>query len=754
MDGNNRRMEKYMKHKKILSILLAAVTAVGLSGCSGSNTSSGSTDGTPDVGGETVSGEPTAANVSVNGWKFSQVAMGGGGFVSGVFTTSQDGLYYARTDVGGAYRYNKELEKWESLSYGISEDDQGFLGIAGLAFGASDPNRLYLLAGTSYLSGGRTALFISNDYGSTFTRTELTDTIKVDGNGMGRGNGERLAVDPKNSDIVYAGGMSTGGLIKSTDGGLTFTKLDLGTDTTTANINGICSIIIDPTSGDDNSCSTIYAALSRKGDYNIYKSTDAGATWAPVEDAPKGLMVQRMKYNGDGKIIITYADAEGPWNSNRGSGGIRALTIADDSMEDITPEKRSYGDVVIDPNDPNRMVACTENVYSQQPTGAFGDEFYVTTDGGKTWKYLNDIMTMSDGGVAWHAGSAMHWCSSMAIDPNNTDRVMVVSGNGIFASDNIWDEKPDFHFFGKGVEETVPYELVSIPGGKLVTVVGDYDGFAQDDAAEFGTMHSSAAGSMTGLGVAMGSTDIWVKAANSTSGNDFWYTEDGGATWNNVKNSPLETGAAHGGSVAVSADGKTFYWAPDNGAFIFRTDNRGETWEKCEGGLSCKRIIADPVNPEYVYASSGSAFYYSSDRGKTFTANNDLTVFNSTRPAVVAGVEGKIYFCAMGLQVSEDHGQTFKRIDTVSNCQMVGLGRGRNDGDPEAIYIWGQPTSEDPVGLYWSEDEGATWKRINDDNLQFGGTGNGKFVYGDWNVYGRVYMSTLGLGVVYGDLIQ
>lgn len=106
---------------------------------------------------------------------------------------------------------------------------------------------------------------------------------------MGRGNGERLAVDPKNSDIVYAAGMSSGGLIKSTDGGQTFTYLDLGVDTSTNNNNGICSILIDPQSGDDSSCSTIYAALSSKGDYNLFKSTDAGATWAPVEDAPKGL---------------------------------------------------------------------------------------------------------------------------------------------------------------------------------------------------------------------------------------------------------------------------------------------------------------------------------------------------------------------------------------------------------------------------------------------------------------------------------
>ncbi|MGN1423954.1 MAG: hypothetical protein ACI4XA_11300, partial [Oscillospiraceae bacterium] len=202
-----------MKHSRLMSFVLAAVTAISLTGCNNGSGSSDASDNTPDNS-SSVTGD-ISSTVSENGWKFGQVAMGGGGFVSGVFATKEEGLYYARTDVGGAYRFNKDTGKWESMSYDISEEDRGFLGIAALAFAENEPNKVFLLAGTSYFSGGRTALYISDDYGNTFTRTELTDMIKVDGNGMGRGNGERLAVDPKNSNIIYAGGMSTGGLIKS-----------------------------------------------------------------------------------------------------------------------------------------------------------------------------------------------------------------------------------------------------------------------------------------------------------------------------------------------------------------------------------------------------------------------------------------------------------------------------------------------------------------------------------------------------------
>ena len=136
-----------MKHRKLLSLFLAAAMAVSISGCSGNGSGSGeSGDSNVSSGaaGEdsSVVEMPTSSRVSENGWEFGQVAMGGGGFVSGVFATSQDGLYYARTDVGGAYRYNKDTQLWESMSYGVSEEDQGFLGIAALAFGEKDPNQI------------------------------------------------------------------------------------------------------------------------------------------------------------------------------------------------------------------------------------------------------------------------------------------------------------------------------------------------------------------------------------------------------------------------------------------------------------------------------------------------------------------------------------------------------------------------------------------------------------------------------------
>lgn len=726
---------------KIISLAMAAVMT--LCGCSNtdSNTNDNQDDNNPS---DTENKNPTSSSSGAESWSFSQLAMGGGGFVSGVFSTSEEGLYYSRTDVGGAYRWEKGLGKWVSLAYNITEEDVGLMGIDGLAADPEEPNKLYLLAGTSYFSNGKTCVMISEDYGNTFETIDVSELIKVHGNGMGRQNGERIAIDPNDRNTIYAGGR-TGGMIKSTDGGKTWAVLQALSDATkvnTSNNNGICSIVIDPDT------SKIFAAISKTKEENIWVSSDGGESWTAVADAPKGMFPQRMRLDGQGNLLITYGNSEGPHGSGTG-GGIRRMNIASGEFEDISPRKTTFGDVAVDPSNPQRMVAVTECVWVEQANGAFGDEFYITEDGGATWESINKKMTMSDGGIPWMNGYAMHWCGCLSIDQFDSGKIKVVSGNGIFACDNIWDDTPAFYFDSKGIEETVPMELATIPDGPIVTAVMDYDGFVNEDAFQYGYVHNTKNGHSTDIQVAYEKPEIWVKVGAAERGAGFYYTLDSGTTWQQAKGVP-ESNKTTQGAAGVNADGSRFFWAPEGASALYYSDDHGDTWQNCSGIYITNRVVGDTVNPDYVYATSSSGFFVSSDGGKNF--EQTLPMFSSARITVVPGVEGLVYLPSAGLQVSTDHGATFTRNENIIACMGVGVGAAKDNSSPHCIYIWGRPTKEDDMGIYWSQDDGATWSQVTQGSMQFGGMGNGYFLKGDINEYGRCYISTVGLGVVVCDL--
>lgn len=715
--------------KNLLKLSALLTAASMLAACSGG-------DGNNNTGTATPEGD----------WSYSQMAMGGGGYVTGVFSTSQENLYYARTDVGGAYRWDEAQGRWLSLAYGVTEENVGMMGIDGLAVDPDEPNKLYLIAGTSYFSNGNTWVLISNDYGDTFEEVDISSLVANSGNGMGRQNGERIAIDPVNNDILYIGGR-TGGLIKSTDGGKTWTAVQSLSDFTTtytSNNNGICTIVIDPDSSDGSACQRVFVGISKGGENNVFVSENGGGSWAAVEGLPNNLFPQRMKADGRGNLIIVYADSEGPWGSS-GKGSIIRLGIASGEVEDISPANRGFGDVAISPENPDKMVAVTENTWTEQPNGAYGDEFYVTTDGGASWSCINEAMSFTLGEIDWIKDAAIHWCGSLSINPFNDSEIKVTSGNGIFACDNIWDASPTFYFDSKGIEETVPMGLVSIPNGPIVTAVLDYDGFVNDDPFTYGSVHNSQAGAMTDIAVAYQNTDVWVKCSGE-EGISFWYTLDAGGTWTKSKTNPAQ--GASNGVVGVSADGSRFFWSPEGSYAVYYTDDHGDSWNQSAGVYVVGSIEGDPVNSDYIYAASGGSFYVSSDKGATFTET--YTAFSSSmKIAVVPDKEGVIYIPAMGLQKSTDHGQTFTRIDSAAGCLGVGTGKGISDGQ-EAVYIWGKPASGDSMGIYWSTDDGASWQPVSGE-YQFGGMGNGYFIKGDNNVAGRCYISTVGLGVVVCD---
>ena len=90
---------------------------------------------------------PAVTGAQTYNWRNVEIV--GGGYVPGiVFNTSEPDLVYARTDIGGAYRWNPSTNRWVPLLDWIGFDDWNLTGVDSVATDPVDPNRLYVLAGT------------------------------------------------------------------------------------------------------------------------------------------------------------------------------------------------------------------------------------------------------------------------------------------------------------------------------------------------------------------------------------------------------------------------------------------------------------------------------------------------------------------------------------------------------------------------------------------------------------------------------
>lgn len=696
----------------------------------------------------------SAASYADETYTWDSLAMGGGGFVSAVVPSkAEQGLFYARTDVGGAYRWDKTNERWIALTDWVSEDQTGFLGVESIALDPQNAARVYMLAGISYFNSGKTAILRSNDYGKTFTVTEVSSQFKAHGNGMGRQSGEKLQVDPANSNIVYAG-TRWNGLFKSNDAGATWSRLSGLNITTTPNENGLSFVLLDASSVSGGSAQKIFVGISRfpaTGE-NFYRSDDAGNNFTAVTGGPTGLMPQRAVIAKDGNIFITYANGAGPsehWNTTlnetMNTGQVWKFNPSTNAWSNVTPSgiTRPFAGISVDPNDANHLVLTTINTYLLQYAGAYGDRIYTTTDGGAHW---TDVVargfTLDAKNVSWISGHAIHWAGSIEFDPFNTKSVLVTSGNGIFKTNDIDATPTTWAFNVAGLEETVPLNFVSVAGGPLVSAIYDYDGFRHTDAAQYAPIHTPQIGSTTGLDVAALDTNTMVRV-----GSAIYYSTDKGISW-------IKTANINGknGQVALAAAGKTLLHSPADSTTSYYSTNWGANWTAITGlSVNNARPVADPVNKNKFYALNGGSFLVSTNGGISFSAAGTLSSANGSKVIRVAPArEGDIWVAlnSGGLARSTNSGTSFSAISGVTYAGAVGFGKAADGATYPTIFIWG--TVNGVLGIYRSTDTGVNWVRVNDSEHQYGGPANGQFISGDMNSFGVVYMSTAGRGIIYG----
>ena len=166
-----------------------------------------------------------------------------------------DDVLYLASAGSGIYRSSDQGATWAEVGGGVT----GSLPWQGDFVYAlvEDPTA------TSTLYAGTTGgLFKTTDGGATWTETDsgLYPYFLA------------LAIDPEHTGTIYAGSGYGNGPYKSTDGGATWTTIATGLPMSASDPDSdVQALAVDPADSD-----VVYAGLFAKG---LYKSTDAGATW-------------------------------------------------------------------------------------------------------------------------------------------------------------------------------------------------------------------------------------------------------------------------------------------------------------------------------------------------------------------------------------------------------------------------------------------------------------------------------------------
>ncbi len=727
-----------------------------------------------------------SGRVAAEPYRWRNVVIVGGGFVTGLIThPARRGLIYARTDVGGAYRRDSHASEWVPITDMIGMSDWHLTGIESLAVDPSRPNRVYLAAGiytNPRVANG--SLLRSEDKGRTWRRTLMP--FKMGGNEAGRANGERLAVDPNDGDILYFGSRRDG-LWRSADRGATWQKVEsfpfkfepapagegeFGFVPYEKQAIGIVFVQFDARGGPRGKpTQTIYVGVSTP-DASLYRSTDAGRSWSPVPNQPRGLRPNHAALASDGMLYLSYGKEPGP--NTMTDGAVWRYDTAKNLWANITPIKPGagdpfgYGGVSVDARRPRTMMVVTFARWDR------GDEIFRSTDGGEHWTPIGPkaVRTSLDARwLYWHRAepSSTGWMGDVEIDPFDSNRALYVTGQGVWESNDVAasDRGLPTHwaFSARGLEETVALDLISPPSGAhLVSGVGDIGGFKHNrlDASPPEGMFSNPIFANTeSLDFAEQSPAFVVRTGTSGHGREGGpshgaYSTDGATTWTPFETEPDGNGA---GKVAVSADGRTIVWTPRGGVAHYSRD-RGATWHRA-GRLDTRMsVVSDRVNPNkfYAYDLRRGQVQVSTDGGETFSVGaRNLPVGYVTLHAA-PGFEGELWLstgngarhtAGNGLYRSTDSGQSFRRVETIAEVYALGFGKAAPRRGYPAIYVAGKVANVQ--GLFRSDDTGQTWTRINDDRHQFGQI---NVITGDPRIYGRVYIGTGGRGILYGDPVK
>lgn len=353
---------------------------------------------------------------------------------------SQPNTFYVGSASGGIFKTVNNGTTWTPIF-----DDQTTCAVGDIAIAPSNPDILYV--GTGENTSTRSAhfgdgVYKSLDGGKTWKHLGLKESRRIG----------QIVVDRKNPDIAYVAAMGyvykgggEKGVYKTTDGGTTWKQVLKGDNEHT----GFIDLAMDPKNG-----RVLYAAshdrLRRAWSIRengpgaaIYKSTDAGATWAKLAGGlPTGDNVGRIGlavFPKDGRLLYAFIDMKG-----QGGGGMLYRSMdAGKSWKKVNETRLSggtyYSRVFVDPNAPDIIYCPNLNMMRSD-------------DGGKTFRSVAQRAH-----VDWH---------TVWINPNDSRHVRAGCDGGLYYTyDNFettWfvNNLPLSQFYAISADNAVPYNVL------------------------------------------------------------------------------------------------------------------------------------------------------------------------------------------------------------------------------------------------------------------------------------------------------
>jgi photosystem II stability/assembly factor-like uncharacterized protein len=686
-------------------------------------------------------------------WK--PLKVGAGGWIVGLdIHPTEPGLMYARADVSGAYRWNPVSNSWKQLvtessmpanyvSFGTYE------GVNSIVGAPSNPDMAYMaFSGQIFRSTNRGDSWVATSFG--------TQGVTMQSNGVGRQEGERLAVDPINSDIVYYGSINNQ-LWLTTNGGNAWqkiTSIPAGTP-----LHGVNTVVFD---GLGNTSSTltqkIYVTVDGVG---VYQTTDGGINWTNISGSGPGARSYRDAEIGpDGTYYIASTAANGY------NGAVWKYS-ASGSWTDITPSgSQSYEDIAVDPTNGNRLVVMKQ-----------AGSAWLSTNQGTSW--LSKGFTRNSTSIDW-IDEQTDWfmgVGELKFDPLQSGKLWFAEGFGIWQTTNLIPNQIPWFEQAAGIEETVGNAVICPPGGKPISAMADIGAFYHKDPDQYNAIRRINS-FISGWGLDWSPANpafVVGTFQDHTNGhpivNATGYSSDGGQNWITFPAVANHTAPADltYGTIAVSATSvDNIVWLPTNNKLPYFTTDKGVTWQQgvftglTSSGVTDvwnnrKPLCADRVDAgTFYFYHAASGIFRTTNSGANWSKVGNGPAASRWNAHLKAApghakhlwfVEGKQDNVVGGLWRSKDGGVTWAGLPGVNQAYSFGFGKASAIGGYPAIFLTGVISGVH--GIYRSDDEGATWEQIG--TFPMGIFDIIEDMDGDKDVSGKVYVCFKNTGFAYGQ---